>query len=68
MQPGLKTNPVGQETILDRSTRSFKRDGGGGEGAYKLCYGNFVNRFQVDSRVLFRRRSSKVYRHLPLFL
>ena len=23
MQPGSKTNPVGQETILDRSTRSF---------------------------------------------
>ena len=32
MQPGLKTNLVGQETILDRSTRSFKRDGGGGGG------------------------------------
>ena len=24
MQPGSTTNPVGQETILDRSTRSLK--------------------------------------------
>ena len=23
MQPGSKTNPVGEETILDQSTRSF---------------------------------------------